>query len=492
MKQLIYLFLGLSLLSCNRYLDETPDSKLDIEIDSEDKIAELLTAAYPRASYFPFLEAMSDNTERVDNGIHTRLNDAMYHWQDFEQEDLDTPLNYWNDAYRGIAQANHALEYLKKFPNKTKRVKALYGEALLLRAYLHFMLVNIWAEAYSPNSDAKGIPYVTKPERNAIPEYKRLSVQEVYDHIEEDLLLGIAALDDQYYKVPKYHFTKKSAYAFAARFYLYKGDWEKVLVYSNYVLEDNPRVLIRDWANKYEKLNTTPDLIPQVYSSVDEPANLLITTTQSRWKRDLARLKYAMGEGLKKDLFASFAPKYSASFWYWNLTQGSTTGNRFINKFTELQNFQETGSNPREVYVPNILFTTDEVLLNRAEAYTMLKRYDKAANDILTFMSLKSQKTFIKDELLVAFQNGHENYTPFYPLTFYQGSLVNTIAELRRREFVHEGLRWFDIKRFYLTVNRNQAGDAYDLNKILRKEDERKLLQIPLQAQKLGIEPNPR
>ncbi|NHW59565.1 RagB/SusD family nutrient uptake outer membrane protein, partial [Escherichia coli] len=89
----------------------------------------------------------------------------------------------------------HALEYLKQFPDKTDRIKALYGEALLVRAYLHFMLVNIWAEAYSPNSTALGIPYVTQPEKKALPEYKRLTVAQVYDKIEEDLLLGLAAVD---------------------------------------------------------------------------------------------------------------------------------------------------------------------------------------------------------------------------------------------------------------------------------------------------------
>ncbi|SDD86599.1 SusD family protein [Riemerella columbipharyngis] len=491
MKKIILLLLSFTVVSCNRYLDVSPDSQLDINIDSEDKIAELLTAAYPKASYFPILETMSDNAEEVSGGVHTNLNEAMYYWRDFEQEDIDTPLNYWNDAYRGIAQANHALEYLKQYPQKTGRIKALYGEALLLRAYLHFMLVNIWAKPYSPNSDAPGIPYVTHPEKNAIPKYKRLTVGEVYDKIEEDMLLGIAALDEQYYKIPKYHFNKKAAYAFAARFYLYKGEWDKVIAYSDYILENDPLPKIRDWANKYQSYITTPYLIPRVYSSVDEPANLLITYTQSRWKRNLSDAKYAMSENLRSKLFSNFASKYSASFWY--ITKGnSLTGNRYVDKFTELQKFQDEGSNPRELYTPNVLFTTDEVLLNRAEAYAMKQKYDDAVNDIITFMKNKSQKTFIKDELLVAFQDGQENYTPFYPLTFYQGSLVNAIAELRRREFVHEGLRWFDIKRFYLTVNRNKAGDEYDINKILKKEDPRKLLQIPLQAQRLGLEANPR
>lgn len=62
--------------------------------------------------------------EKRTNGIHSRLNEAMYYWEDYDQEDLDTPLNYWNACYAGIAQANQALELLSKYP-KSDRVKAL-------------------------------------------------------------------------------------------------------------------------------------------------------------------------------------------------------------------------------------------------------------------------------------------------------------------------------------------------------------------------------
>ncbi|CEN49906.1 conserved exported hypothetical protein [Capnocytophaga canimorsus] len=138
MKSIIKLtLLGLFLTSCQGFLDKDPDSSLNVAIDSEEKIAELLTGAYPQASYFAFLEARTDNVEERIGGVHTRLNEAMYFWEDYDQEDLDTPLNYWNACYAGIAQANKALELLASYP-KTDRVKALYGEAFLLRAYLHF------------------------------------------------------------------------------------------------------------------------------------------------------------------------------------------------------------------------------------------------------------------------------------------------------------------------------------------------------------------
>ena len=78
MKHLIYIF-SLLLLSCN-YLDKDPDASLNVPLDSEEKIAELLTGAYPDASYFPFLET------RTDNVAETRK------WCAYSFERSDVPL----------------------------------------------------------------------------------------------------------------------------------------------------------------------------------------------------------------------------------------------------------------------------------------------------------------------------------------------------------------------------------------------------------------
>ena len=75
MKYLIYIT-SLLLLSCN-YLDKDPDASLNVPLDSEEKIAELLTGAYPDASYFPFLETRTDNVAERGFG---RENSRAPHW----------------------------------------------------------------------------------------------------------------------------------------------------------------------------------------------------------------------------------------------------------------------------------------------------------------------------------------------------------------------------------------------------------------------------
>ena len=488
-----FLFVG-----CNDYLDKSPDSELDVDIDSEEKIAELLTGAYPEASYIPFLEPRTDNVEERVNGIHSRLNEAMFFWEDYDQEDLDTPLNYWNACYKGIAQANKALELLSRYP-KNERVKALYGEAFLLRAYLHFMLVNIWSEPYGGKATDPGIPYITKPEKHALVDYQRGTVQEVYDKIEKDLKLGISLVSDTYYKHPKFHFNKKAAYAFASRFYLMKGDWKSVIAYADYVLGGDPKTQLRSWKRYADELEFNHKSLYRRYATATEPANLLLTTTESRLARTTPIEKYGSTFGTVDKIFAQKGIEGGRNYEKMNFigtyiftsSAAPVTTGRYLAKFDELSNAESTGSKPRGLYVTNVLFTVDEVLLNRMEAHAMLRNYNRAIDDFLQYMQGKfgfipSVERFVYTSTNSA---NYNIYTPFYGLTLKQLALVKLFLDFRQKEFYQEGLRWFDIRRFHLGVKRSSKSSYYFP---LEKEDPRKVLQIPAEAIQRGLAANPR
>lgn len=494
------LFLLLSFSACERYLEVSPDSTLNVELNSEDKIAELLTAAYPEASYSSFLETRTDNVEERSNGAHSRLNEAMFFWEDYDQEDLDTPLNYWNACYTGIAQANKALELLATYP-KTERIKALYGEAFLLRAYLHFMLVNIWAEPYGTEKakNSPGIPYLEKPEKNALVDYKRGTVAEVYHKIERDLKLGISLVSDDFYKNPKFHFNKKAAYAFASRFYLMKGEWDLVIEYSNFVLGADPKQTIRNWNQYSTELSSNKTSLYTLYASSSEPANLLLSTTESRIKRNISIEKYGATTNSIANIFSKKGIDGCPEAKTLKLEQIYTIAHskapinngRYLAKFDELSLFGNTGIRPRGLYVTNVLFSADEVLLNRMEAYTMKQNYNQAIDDLMDYLKGKFDIELpCSREMFLSTSTEYYNlYTPFYGLSVKQLAMVKTITELRQKEFFHEGLRWFDIRRFYLPINRNSRNSLY---RPLQKEDPRKLLQIPIEAINRGLEPNHR
>ena len=499
MKRNILLFtVALLCTGCNGFLDKSPDSELDVDINSEEKIAELLTGAYPEASYIPFLEPRTDNVDERTNGIHSRLNEAMFFWEDYDQEDLDTPLNYWNACYKGIAQANKALELLSRYP-KSERVKALYGEAFLLRAYLHFMLVNIWSEPYGGKSTNPGIPYITKPEKNALVDYQRGTVNEVYDRIEKDLKLGISLVSDTYYKHPKFHFNKKAAYAFASRFYLMKGEWKQVIAYADYVLGGDPKTQLRPWTQYANELEFNHQNLYRKYAATNEPANLLLVSTESRLARTTPTDKYGSTFGTVDKIFAQKGIEGGGDYSKMNFigtyiftsSAAPVTTGRYLAKFDELSNSESTGTKPRGLYVTNVLFSTDEVLLNRMEAHAMQKNYNRAIDDFLQYMQGKFgfMPSVNRNVYTSTNSENYNVYTPFYGLTLKQLAMVKLFLDFRQKEFYQEGLRWFDIRRFHLAVKRSSKSSYYFP---LEREDPRKVLQIPTEAIQRGLSANPR
>ena len=174
-----------------------------------------------------------------------------------------------------------------------------------------------------------------------------------------------------------------------------------------------------------------------------------------------------------------------------NYNDGRIGDGQYISKFDELSLSGYTDIRPKGLYVTNVLFSTDEVMLNRMEAYAMIGEYDKSINDLLIYLSAKFGITpsCSRPDYTQTSSDNYQTYTPFYGMSIKQLAMVKTILGFRQQEFIHEGLRWFDIRRFYIPVKRTSK---YKFYKQLEKEDPRKLLQIPAEAINRGLEPNPR
>lgn len=182
------------------------------------------------------------------------------------------------------------LEAIEKQGNPAE-LQAAKGEALVARAFNHFILVNIFSKAYSPKTSSTdlGIPYVTKVETTVAPHYERGTVADVYKHIEEDLLAGIPLLNEASYSVPAYHFTKKAAEALAARFYLFyvqddKSNYDKVIKYAQDVLTSNPLSMLREW-KEIGSLSPNNSVRANAFVDADRKSNLLLCSTNSLWVR---------------------------------------------------------------------------------------------------------------------------------------------------------------------------------------------------------------
>jgi starch-binding outer membrane protein, SusD/RagB family len=477
--------------SCSDILDETPDNRTTI--DSPEKIAELLVGAYPEAAYVPFLEAMSDNAgDKGPNAEDVRINKEMFFWRDINDIDEDTPTNYWNEAYAAIAQANQALASIEGLGGGSE-LNALKGEALICRAYSHFMLVSIFSKAYNPSTAGTdlGIPYVTEPETVLLGDYERGTVAKVYENIKKDIEEGLPLIKDNY-NVPAFHFTKKAANAFASRFYLNMGEWQKVIDHSTLALGVSGAGVLRDWENDYRP-KTYSEQTLRYTSSTLEPANLLLVSAASLYDRNHYSARYQLNNTKRDEIFP--AANGTGQPWSYDV-YGS--GDLYYNvpKFEEYFKVTNPAAGTGNAFVAFVLLTTDEALLNRAEAYAMLGQLDEATNDINLSYSVKTrQYDPALDELSVAdiqvrFEvTDNTLYTPFYNIPQESLAFINAVLTIKRTVFYNDGLRWLDVKRHNITIeHRDIFGNSY----LLPKDDNRRAIQIPEAAQSFGIVQNPR
>lgn len=494
MKNIKYIKITLALLliitlsSCDEFLSEVPDNRT--QIDTPDKISELLVNAYPDASYMDFAETMSDNV--ADAGLNNSniKNEQSYYWEMHDQTNVDSEANYWDACYKAIAHANQALESIDKLGNPAG-LNPQKGEALLARAYAHFMLVTFWSNRYNPATAAKdlGVPYVTEPETELLKSYKRNSVQEVFDFIQKDLEQGLKYVNNDY-KEPKFHFNKDAANAFASRFYLVKGDWDKVLSVSA-SLGVKPEGKLKDYA---VLSSLAPDVQFIEYGKSSYAANLLIGSPNTLIGRSAGGSNFYLTDGKQTELFGAQTSFYSKP-WHFDFYSYNSSSTLFTPKFEEYFKYTNLTANIGIPYAGIVLLSNDEFYLNRIEALVMKDRIAEANTELEYFLGTRTAgynaatDILTEAKVVAKYPVITNEFTPYYNLTPLQTSYVKAIAEARRRDFVHEGLRWLDVKRFNIVVSRNDPGKTV---KTLVKDDKRRALQIPLSASNYGIEKNPR
>lgn len=538
-----------TLSSCDDFLGATPDSR--ITVDDEDKVQALLSTAYPQASFVRVTELASDNADDLNgdlNGNYDRFSEQCFRWQPITENDNENTTMIWQDYYAAIASANHALTAMDKMGGATtEKLKALKGEALLCRAYAHFMLTNIFCMNYSSqhSSTDPGIPYTTEPETTLDPKYNRGTVADDYRKIEADLQEGMALMSDAIYSVPRYHFNSKAAYTFASRFYLFYQKPDSVVKYSTLALGDNPEAVMRDYAAMADM--PTDNMQPRAiqYTSSNEQANFLLLPVYSTDQYYFSGYTN-MGGRFNNNSYIGQAEQFFATPWapeeegaaqsqqifkfYWFYSQAK---NVFCLPKTPVY-FEQYGTGNTTGYYRTIVVAlkAEEALLNRAEAYAILGQNDKAINDLNVWT-----KNFVADKVRYNTYQYDENwnyiyadqpidnqltlasikkwaqkydyYRPERPLprkhlhpdwiNLTEGSdqenLLQCILLVRRLEFLHEGMRWFDIKRYGIKIYRreiNTSMNTLTLTDSMSYRDPRQAIQLPFEVQGAGLKPNPR
>ena len=526
MKKIYYILFLLALAGCDSFLDKLPDNRT--EIDNQEKIQALLVSAYPPTDYMLVTEFMSDNVDDygVNNPYTDRFIDEVFAWKDVTESDNEDPESVWEASYHAIACANEALQAIDSL-SRTDAIdlSAERAEALLCRAYNHFILVNVFCIAYNPQtSDSDlGIPYSEKPETELNPQYERGNVSEVYAKIEKDLEAALPYVSDRYYTVPKYHFNQKAAYAFAARFYLYYGKFEKSVEYASKCLGTQPAAMLRDW--EYQSTMTQKyDPIVEHYIDASLNCNLLLMTAYSKMGLAFGPYsvysRYAHGNYLATNETGEAIPNLwnGSNRTYWMDMKEYEATNLDKTIFWKLPYlFEYTDPVARIGYYRTVYpaFAADQVLLERAEANTLLGKYDEALTDINLWIKniASGDPDHLPRVLDVDRVNSWFNNTPYHVwdtssvkkhlnpkfIQLEEGStqenMVQCVLALKRVETLGQGLRWFDIKRYGIQLDRriiNAEGRPYRKTGTLEPFDKRTAVQIPRKVRDAGITPNPR
>lgn len=515
------------LASCSDQLDTLPDNRTTL--DTPKKIAGLLVTAYPDRTPTLFNEWMSDNTDYMgaQNSQGNRGGDQYFFWQEQTEGGNDSPEQVWMLYYEGVYKANEALAAIEDQGGpKNDILRNSKGEALLIRAYDHFILANEFCRPYNGKTSTKdaGLYYATgiADFSAAAEQSNRGTVADVYAKIAADIEAGIPLLNDTY-EVPKYHFNKQAAYAFATRFYLYYEKWEKAKEYADKLLGSNPAASLRDYrALQAMPLSKSDQAVKsaEAYCSASADCNLLVQTSVSNagmalgpW---LISKRYTLTNYLSEtELFNSNNIWGTSSNLIWKPFTVNSGENNFALLMKLPREFEVRNTTTGSGYLRtlNVDFTMDEALLNRAEAEIMLGQNDAACADMTIWMknffntnvtlTPTSVQTYFKTvpyayadaaKMVPSFK---KHISPRFTIDAegsVQESLLQCLLNFRRIETVHQGMRWMDIRRYNIEIPRRLIGANGKPSKNLdwlEKDDPRQVVQIPQSIREAGVAGNP-
>ena len=202
---------------------------------------------------------------------------ARYNYSD---QGVESTINsLWNAQYEIIAQSNFILKDIDDNQGlfQENYYNLIKGEALAIRAMLHFDVLRLFAPTASnlSSSDQPTIPYMTEFTVNPS---RALSFQQVIDHVIEDLqqaeqLLSVMPQIDQislnaantnlelFTSFRQNRLNLWAAKALLARVYQYTGDKARALAYAKQVIDSDAFYFVNGNTNTTDPLISTSNAI---------------------------------------------------------------------------------------------------------------------------------------------------------------------------------------------------------------------------------------
>lgn len=477
-KILVIAIAGLSLMSCKKFLEERSQSDV-IPKTTKDFGEILYSNGYPGSSALmqPFLVMMDDDIQCyngpaiADQQITITANAGAFQWQPNFVDVCNRAgspdaknFNAWGNYYQLILGANVALQYLDNSIGTTTEKNRYKGEAYTLRAFYHFMLVNLYAKPYNDSSTTPdksiGIPLKLDANLSEVLPTQN-TVKEVYTQVISDLDSAIYFLSMDKSDQKLYRISHVAAHLLASRVYLYMEQWDKAIEHADYVINYHPQLMeLNTWGDPdpVEKPIVGIGNVETIwyYGSVSEHT---VTGTASSYDVSADLVKKFDTNDLRNGIFFYTTPDWLKQY----VTPDYLQQKNIANTIPDSHGQVNMGSSWRSA----------EAYLNRAEAYAQRYKTKGDANagqEALNSLNALRAKRIDKGSFV--------NWT-MRPAD----ELLQMCRDERRRELFAEGThRWMDLRRYGMPAITHYYMPAVGSGAqvfVLPKRDPQYVLPIP-------------
>lgn len=474
---------SLFMTGCGEFLE--PSSSDEYVPENASALDEMLVgSAYPGGAdengrLFMFHHALDDDImvtrENVGPNLNTTLDEEKYFAIFTLQPDMFLKMKeggwyyfIWDDYYKKILGTNAALDYIDGVSDALETKEYVKAQALGLRAFYYFNLVNLFGVPYTHDSGAPGVPLkLTSNLSTALT--GRNSVKEVYEQVLSDLngaAILFARLPARKQFSKDYRMNLPTVQLLKARTYLFMGEWESAIRLADSVLM-YPQFQLYD-LNQFAVSVSMPK--PH-YSNYDNGESMWHYGNMSDLFSVANRIGYPEGgsdtryffnasdellnsftdEGdLRKDLYVF--DEYKNDYMHTKLPNKRAMGKVLCNEYQVPQSGNGFALSVR----------LSEAYLILSEAHAMLGH---SADALRYLNALRSKR--ISDYQDVIGLDGEE--------------LIRFVREERRRELCFEGMRWFDLRRWGMEsfTKMWKVYDEEPVRYVIEKNDPAFTLPIP-------------
>jgi hypothetical protein len=428
------MLLFLAIVACDDFLDITPTGRVIPK--SAEEFRNLLTEAYRTMPSSRGLTTFRSDEADLSSGASDQDISSyqdIWTWND-DNPDGSTTSFEWKNYYTTLFIANSVIENETTMSGGLPgEVNQLTGEAYMLRALIHFTLVNLYAVPYNPATAEtdKGIPLKLNTDVEQL--LPRNTVGEVYASVLSDIKEAQKRLNvEQWEPGLNYRFNTISAEAFKSRIYLYMKDWKNSLAASRNILS------IKSELADLKASGINP---PNHYRSVESIVafeQLITASYQNAGRVNPGLLSlYVNGDRRKSNFYESQTSSIS------KVKKGGGTAYRCS-------------------------FRTGEIYLNAAEA---------ALQDPET--GIETAKEYLLALLTNRYTENAFNTKKATINAMDKNALLTEIYTQRFLELAYEGHRWFDIRRTtQIRMERSFRGETF----VLEENDPRYTIKIPGEA----------